>query len=445
MKVSTSFYTTRVLVPAALALGLAYISHAQDDKSVRHLSLKEAVNFALKNQPDLASAAAQATAADQRHVQARAKNWPSLSANFSANDSSNTLFSSSSGGSAGTTVNSERQADLILAYKLMDSGQRRATERRTEAGRLAALYSAESQRQATIANAVTAYFELLRLTELVKVQESSVMRSLATLQLTTARVEIGKQARKDIYQAQADYESEKVNLIGAKNNASFASAQLKQALGLNDDLELEVSEPAEFLTWADTKSLSSLVKDAFLTRPDVLRAIQNVEESRASLRLVKANNGLNLDVSANLTSVFSQDRYSRREFALNLSLPLFDGGASRAAIKEAEASLTSAESLAESARISARVDVESSYRTFQASKAAVPAARTAHEAAQTNFEVASFSLKEGVGTVVEVITAQSLLVKAQTNYVQAIYSVYTSDVALRRSLGKANEFIEVNS
>lgn len=438
---------------AALALTLGIVGGAfgQDAPPARRrITLTEAIQIALRRQPDLTSARAQAAAADQQHRQAKAAYLPSLTLGLTTNDSYSSSAGNASqqggtGGNAGlgsgiSSVTSTRQADLVLSYNLLDSGQRAATEQSARAGSRAATYTAEDQRQATIANAATSYFELLRQTALVGVQEANVKRTQATLDLTKAQVDAGTQAKRDVYQAQADFETARVELLTAQNNLAVSRAQLKQALGLDDDQEIEAADnPTGTSVSVDaSKPLALLLQDAYASRPDVRRAQQNVEQQKANVRLARANNGLTLSLDTNLSAVFLQNQNQSRAIGLTASLPLFNGGANRAAIRQAEETQRSVEAQLASAKLAARVDVETAYRTLQTAQAAIPAARAAQEAAQINYDAASESLKEGIGTIVDVITAQSQLVEAQTNYVQALYTLYTADTALQRATGHAD-------
>jgi len=430
---------------ALAALGLVYAAGAQTNETPkRRLTLREAIDLAVQRQPDLASARAQAAAADQQHRQAKAAYYPSITLGFTTNDSytNRSGVSSSAGsnlGSGASSVSSTRQADLVLSYNLLDNGQRVANEQSARAGSKAATYSALDQRQATIANAATYYYELLRRTALVKVQEANIQRAQSTLDLTKAQVGEGTQAKKDVYQVQADLETAKVDLLTAQNNLSISQAQLRQVLGLTDEQDIDpADDPAGVAvsTFAE-QSLSSLLEQAYATRPDLLQAQQNVEREKANVRLSRATNGLTVALDTNLSAVFLQSQSNTRAIGLTASLPIFNGGANRAAVKQAEQTQKAAEAQLASARLVAKVDVETAYRTLQTARAAVPAALAAQQAAQINYEAASESRKEGIGTVVDVITAQSQLVEAQTNYVQALYSLYNADVALQRAVGHA--------
>lgn len=436
------------LAALALALALGIVGGAFGQTappSKRRLTLNEAIQIALQRQPDLASARAQASAADQQHRQAKAAYLPTVTLGLTTNDSYSSNTGNGAQGNSGlgsgiSSVTATRQADVVVSYKLLDSGQRAATEQAARAGSRAATLTAEEQRQATIANAATSYFELLRQTALVGVQEANVKRTQATLDLTKAQVNEGVQAKRDVYQAQADFETAKVELLTAQNNLEISRAQLKQALGIDGEGEIEASEnPTGTVVSTDaSKPLAALLQEAYESRPDVRRARQNVEQQKANVRLAKANNGITLSLDTNLSSVFWQNQSNSRAVGLTASLPLFNGGANRAAIRQAEENQRAVEAQLASAKLAARLDVETAYRTLQTAQAAIPAARAAQEAAQINYDAASESLKEGIGTIVDVITAQSQLVEAQTNYVQALYTLYSADTALQRATGHAD-------
>ncbi len=432
-------------IPLCATFVIAAASQAQTaTEKPKLLNLAQAIKIAISQQPDLAAAKAQELAARALHQQAQAAYWPSLSLDFSTNDSySNTLPNSS------TTIqgtSATRQADVILSYNIMDSGQRVATEQNARATSKAYQFNTANQRLVTISNAATYYYEALKQTELVKVQEATVERTKATYEMTADQAKEGISAQKDILQAQADYETAKVTLLTAQNTRNVAYAQLKQALGISTEIELSLedvnsSNPAFAQS---TSSLTELIKSGFTNRPDVLQAQQTVEALKASVRLAKAKNSLTISVDSNLSAVFLQNQSNTRAISISASLPLFNGGANTSAIKQAEMNAKAAEAQLASARLTAKLEIETAYRTLENAKASVPAALTALTAAEINYKSASESRKEGIGTVVDVITAQAQLVQAQTNYVQALYTLYTADVSLQKSIGNAESLLGDN-
>jgi len=63
------------------------------------------------------------------------------------------------------------------------------------------------------------------------------------------------------------------------------------------------------------------------------------------------------------------------------------------------------------------------------------AAQAALTAAQRNYEAARDALREGAGTLIEVLTAQLALVTAETNWVQAVYDSIVADLRLKLATG----------
>lgn len=446
--------TIKTFIAAGVAIGISTAAVAQSSPPPKlKLGLKEAILTAIKRQPSLASAKAQAAAANEVHKQALGAFYPSASLSYSnyqssgsaqsgiGTSSSTTSTSGASGTSSGTgLLSGTQQADLVISYNIIDSGSRLATEQSSRASSKAANYSALDTRQTVIANAANDYFELLRRDALVIVQDSSVKHAQATLDLTQAQVNQGTQAQKDLYQAQADLATAKVDLLTAQNNRSVAEAQLKQALGITEEVEIEtVDQTSEVAVSADgQQSLDSLLKTAHATRPDLMQAQQNVEMAKASVRQARANYGLTVSVYTGLSSVFLQNPGNSADFGITASLPIFTGGTNQAYVRQAQETQKQYEAQLASAQLSATLDVETAYRTLQTAKASVPAAAAAQQAAQISYDATLESRKEGIGTVVDVITAQSALVTAQTNYVQALYTLYEADVALQRAVGHAD-------
>ena len=122
-----------------------------------------------------------------------------------------------------------------------------------------------------------------------------------------------------------------------------------------------------------------------------------------------------------------------------VSLPLFDGGRSRAAAQEARLAVDATkESLNQSER-DALAEIESAYSEMSQNAQRVAAAKAALEAAKVNYEAAVEAQRAGAaGTnVVTVQTAQLSLVTAESNFVEALYDALISDVRLRVATGQA--------
>ena len=85
--------------------------------------------------------------------------------------------------------------------------------------------------------------------------------------------------------------------------------------------------------------------------------------------------------------------------------------------------------------------MEQSHLLREEARLRVGATQAALRAARLNYEAATTSLREGAGTIIDVITAQTLLITAETNAVQAVFDFYTNDARLKRAIGENDPYL----
>lgn len=430
------------------------------------LTLADAIRIALQLQPDLIVSQADRQAASERLRQANARFYPTVSPQFTY--SRNYTFVDSNrfvDGTDGPTrlpqsSNREvRDGDISLRYQIYDSGRREINARQSRSSLRAFEFADQDTRQAVIGAVADAYFVALRSDALVNVSQAQVARAQNTLEVVRAQVDAGVSPRKDTFQAEADLANAQVQLLQTRNDTDLAQAQLKNTLGLVGGGRLTLADvppptaatpttatlnpavapatPAPSLASPDA-SINDYVALAYRTRPDIAQSLQSLDVTRASVRLAQIDAGVTVNSDAALGYQYLPDRGNNREITAQISYPLFDAGLSRAQVRENQASVRAAEARLESLRQQIAVEVEQAYRVLAEARARVPAAEAAQRAAQVNYDAALESRREGVGTIVDVITAQTQLVQAQTNLVQAVYDFYTADARLARAVGQAD-------
>lgn len=409
-------------------------------QSTRPLTLKQAIDLALKSNPDLISADASKLSAKEGLRQAESQFFPDLRTQYSQDWGSSSRTSPSS-------LNG-RSGSVVLSYKLLDSGQREAQRLQARAGYRAALDQEVDRRSIVIANVATAFYEVQRQQALVTVSKANLKRAETTLELVQAQVEAGVSAKKDVYQAQADLEAAKVALLQAENNGELSQSQLKEAIGIETDDHLQLAATAGQAAEAlGSESLRSLKRIAIQDRPDVAALVQDVDRSRAGVRAAQANAGPILNFDTSVSGFFAPRGSDVRSASLTLSFPIFDGGFVSSVVREAKQGQRGAEASLASKKIAVATEVEQAYRSLLTAQAALPAAESALKAAQVNYEAAFASRKEGVSSLIEVVTAQTLLVQAETNRVRAEFDLYSASVVLAEAVGRIDlvvQFAEKN-
>lgn len=333
---------------------------------------------------------------------------------------------------------------VSLSQTLFDTGQREAANTQARRAVDAALAGSQNTRQSIILNVTQDYYQLLLNEDLVKVALAQVARYRQTVDVTQAQIDAGTTAAKDIYQAKSDLANAQVTLLNNRNSVQTASAALKNALGVNLNGVVQIAP----LTSGDqlppvpvsaaSASLENAVAAAFRDRPDVRQQQAFVQSSGAVLRLAQRQAGLSVKGDYVLNYQATNDVGTRgvnSQFLLTGSYPLFDAGLARGAVRIALAGRDNALDQLELVRQQVRLEVEQAYSTRQTNPEAAGLAQAAVTAAQVNYDAVIASRKEGIGTVLDITTAQATLTQAQSQYVTAVYNFYIADAQLQRATG----------
>ena len=381
------------------------------------LSLDDALRLALQNNGVARAALAETDAADARLAAARANLYPSIDLS-----SSTTRTRIEGGGAIADTT--QRQNGFGLEWLLLDNGQRELRIRQSSRTVEATRQSTRDTLRRVLFQTARAYYEVLRRKELLQVADTAVRRAEALREVANA-------------QAEADLANARVQQIQARNALRLAETDLKRLIGWEAQKPLpELTAPDAPPTPDPALSVEQLWQRARLQRPDLRDAELRLQISRLGLDAARLNSLLRLQISARGFREYEPNSRTQGSLSIVASYPLFDGGLTRASLREAEASLQSAQFRLQQAERDAYAEVESALLSIREASERLEASKIALAAAQRNFDAAQESLREGVGTIVEVLTAQLALITAETNLVQATYDAAVAELQLRLATGE---------
>jgi outer membrane protein TolC len=120
----------------------------------------------------------------------------------------------------------------------------------------------------------------------------------------------------------------------------------------------------------------------------------------------------------------------------NLSLPLFDGFQRKQKVKQAQFTLQKAENNLESMKMAMTLEEQSAKISLSSNILLLNAQRENMKLAEEVYNTTRTKYKEGVGSSLEILNAETALKEAQTNYFSALYEVITSKVELQKVLGQ---------
>jgi outer membrane protein TolC len=286
-------------------------------------------------------------------------------------------------------------------------------------------------------NAKTAYFNYLLSRMLYAVAQEALSQTQAHLAQANILFETGKQAKYTVKTAEVDVANASVNLITAKNGVKLAKVQMEVASGyaLGDSLLLTDSLVAPE---ADITREQAL-KGAIDARPQLASLRARLEA--AKLQLTSAKTALLPDLNASGGVGYgsrSADASSWQQdwnVGVNLSVPIFQGGALVASIEAAKASVDGAQATLESNIQSIKSEIDQDYYGKMEASERIAATQKLIESSQDALTLAQERFIAGAAASLEVSDAELTLANAKSSHAQALFDYRTAHAKLLAAMG----------
>jgi len=300
------------------------------------------------------------------------------------------------------------------------------------------------------------YYGVLTTEEGVNVAQQVVDSAVETLRVARLRYEAGVAPQFDVLSAEARVARVEQALIAARVNRDIAWASLSTVLGVPIPAGTQLTTPRPVTVQeADPEALRL---EALANRPDLAAAEGTAAAARAQVAVAKAGKQPTISAAASYTllpsTTVSGDLFGRPGedivvsqssgiIALVASWSLFNGGQVYGQIAQAEAQLRQAQDAVTGLKQQIELDVRSAYLSVEAAKAQVAAAQKEAAQAQEAQRIATIRYQEGVGTSVEILSAEADLEGAKNRYNEAIFGLNLAiaqlDLAAGRDAARAPE------
>jgi outer membrane protein TolC len=412
----------------------------------RRITLSEAIQFAVKEGPEISAAVAGVHAAEsrvraagaQRFLKLRTEGnlqyWDKpLEVSFPAPDPS------MAGGALRVRDQLTWQFSATLAQPLtglIALGRLMSLE---EAGVNAARHDQHKALLDTAQRASEAYLRLLQAKALLAVSEQSVRQVEGQLERAKILESGGVMQRVDVLRLTAARDNARHTVLRASTSVTTAGEALVLALNLPTGTALDVVDdlpdpPAPF-----TVTAKAALEEAKATRPEIAAARERSAQASKAEEVATAQLFPNIVALATYQHTEGQSTFQpKNAFFIggSLSWDIWDWGKSWENIKEAEYK-------AEQSRIGETVlhdqiafDVRRRLSELQTTYASLDVARSALEAAEEAFRIQEVSYREGSATTTDVLDTQTEVSRARSSYAQARYEYYLAQAGLARAVGQ---------
>jgi outer membrane protein len=402
---------------------------------MRELSFADVVDLSLGNSPLTRATWTQARAAAATFGSARGLYYPTIEADVSGGPSRIV----SANPARAPAERSSVTPSVSLQYLLFDFGARGGA---TTAAR-EALYAGDlvhnAAMQSVVLQAEQAYFGYQASRGLFAAARAAVQTAESNLAAAARRHEVGLATIADVLQARTALAQAQLAAQTAEGNVQAARADVALAMGLDANGAFEVAaDTGATPEVALTESVDSLIGRAVRDRPDVAAARALLRQSEAEVRVARSATLPSLALGATAGRSFSNiEALEGRTYALTLglSVPIFSGLSRQYEVVAARENAAAAAARAEQTRLQAVAQVFASYYTLRTSTQRVATSADLLASAERSEEVARGRYAEGVGSILDVLTAQSALADARAQSVQARWAWYASLAQLARDAG----------
>jgi outer membrane protein len=326
-------------------------------------------------------------------------------------------------------------AGLSSSLTLFDGFTRESNLNRAKSGLSQDNLAVTRTRQSIVFQVESAYLNVLRREQLVKVSDENLKRDRRQLERITESNRVGALSLADVYRQQSQVAVDELAQINAQNDFDKGKADLVALIGLDIAEEFVFADPAVSgsidsveiaTTQAKYQNLGDLTRRALVARADFQSVKEGLDAAESGITSARAGYFPSLTANAGLTmnneNFSNLTDYKTIYWGLRLSWTLFDGFGTNASIQNAVAIKRNAEiTLAQSERSigvevkKALLDLDAAMKQYDVSGKGLTSATEDRKIAEERYNL-------GAGTLLDLLIANAGLVNAEANLVNASYN-----------------------
>jgi outer membrane protein len=277
-----------------------------------------------------------------------------------------------------------------------------------------------------------AFYDAVALAEWVDVRKIVLEENQTQLKTSQRRYEVGEVAIADVARWQAQVASAKQALTAATGDAELARNRLARLVGVTDLGELKSPGPIPVPVGSDDE----LTMEAFGQRLELQALYHQLE---AAGLIVKVERG-NLYPQLEAVGQYFQQKsgFPANDWlslTLQLTVPIYDGGFTKAQVAKAKEDLRQVELLEQTLRRNIADQVDSAYLGFRTADAVFDAARERTEAARLAYRQVESAYRVGEASTTDLLNATAEATDAETSQIVARAQREYQAIYLRYSVG----------
>jgi outer membrane protein len=395
------------------------------------LTLDQAIERALRANPQMVQARGDQDIAAAAERTARGNYLPSVSASATT-----TLGNGAAG--TGSAARTGAGAGVSLNYDVFTGFRRGALQAQAQAQTQSTRAALVQNRSSVVLAVEQTFFENLRARELEEVAEARLRRAQEGLDAANRRNAAGTGTRSDVLRGELEVNTARRSLVESRAQRETSAFALGRQIGADGpvDAEADLHSAVADAELDEPRFLSELLQQS----PDVIAAEADLRSANAGVAVARSEYYPQLSLGAGYDWASSTGLlfpgYTGWSARLQLSYPIFDGfrrdeSATRARVRESVASATAADT-----RRSVRATAEQLLGLLRLARDQIGLAEDSVAVAEEDLRVQQERYRMGVSTMLELLTSQENVVQAQTDLVAARFDYRLAHSSLLALAGR---------
>src|SRR5882672_7663371 len=333
-------------------------------------------------------------------------------------------------------TNAPRSAGMTVTQTLYNGQQ---TANRTRAAESQVSGAREALRvleQTVLLSAATIYMDYLRDAAIVEVQKSNVRVLEQTLKQTRDRFNVGEVTRTDVAQSEAQLAAGRTQELTAESNLTTTRSNFRRIIG-NEPQALAPGSPVDRYL---PGTLPAAVDLSLVENPNVTAAMYGIDVNFLQVKIAEGALLPTVTLQASVQQSYEQTLTIYRSFGAaavaQVSVPVYQGGAEYALIRQSKETLAQQRLNLEQVRDQTRANVATAWGQLVAGKAQVASAQSQVAASEIALNGVREEAKAGQRTTLDVLNAQQALVNARVALVTAQHDRVVASYSVLNTIGR---------
>jgi len=317
------------------------------------------------------------------------------------------------------------------------NGERTANNvRKAESQVSAARETLRMMEESVLLAAATAYMDMSRDTANLEVQQNNIRVLQRTLKDTQNRYIAGQVTSTDVAQAEAQLAAGEANLHAAESTLMTTRANYRRVIGV----EPANLGPASSVDRLSPTTLNAAIAVGLAENPSIIAALYGVDVAQLQVKIAEGALWPTLALQGSVLQqtypTILQPNLFLGTVMLNLSVPIYQGGAEYSAIRLDKEAVGQQRLSADQVRDQTRANVVQAWGQLQAAKAQIEAAIRQNDAAERALTGVRNEAQAGQRTTLDVLNAEQALVNARVALIIAQHDRVVASYFLLSAVGR---------